>query len=256
MVTQDRFLTFFLPMGPDIDSKLRKLEDILQSLEKTRNISELEVRCRNLDGPDSGSEKIRIGRLIICRPGSLAKVGPEEILIILDAGMTFGTGEHPSTILALTEMQEFFNPPLGWPPRTMANVLDVGTGSGILALAAVFLGAEQVTAIDRDPVAIAVARHNSELNSLTDRIFFQEAGPDQVTGQFDLIMANLVPSVIVRTAQKLTRLLVKDGQMIVAGFADLQAPQVVGALTKAGLLVKKSSSRDGWTVVTAIKDET
>ncbi|MEW6262999.1 MAG: 50S ribosomal protein L11 methyltransferase [Thermodesulfobacteriota bacterium] len=245
--TEENSVCFRLPLTEALDRNLKDFEETLQALEKARGLNEeLYVRCRNLAGPDLGPEKLIIGRFLIRRPDVEVKPEPDQIVLALEAGHAFGTGGHPSTALVLTALQEFYAPRPGCPSRANSRVLDAGTGSGILALAAARLGGGPILAVDPLPEAVATARANAALNDLSDRLEIVQTSAEKITGRFDLVLGNLVPAVLLRTAKKLVPLLEAEGWLIVSGFADSQTHQVMAALTRAGLMAVKSYSRDGW----------
>ena len=154
-------------------------------------------------------------------PGLVIKPSWEEYqptagqkVITMDPGMAFGTGQHPSTKLALALMVPCFkNRKTGKPPR----VLDVGTGTGILAMAAGICGADQVLGIDNDPEAVKVARHNINANSLDWNVAVDDKPLAQVKGTYHLILANIVHDVLCEMAPEFKRLLRKKGLVILSG---------------------------------------
>jgi len=135
-------------------------------------------------------------------------------VLTMDPGMAFGTGQHASTKLALSLMAPCFkNPKTGKPAR----VLDVGTGTGILAMAAAMFGADQVLAIDNDPVAVKIARHNVNINSLDWNVAVDDKPLAQVQGPFNLILANIVHDVLCTMAPDFKRMLHDRGLVILSG---------------------------------------
>ena len=246
---------FCLALNENLDYDLGNLETTLQTLEKARALAPLTVKMVNLNGPDAGQEIIRLGRFVIRQPETEVKVRPDQIVLTLIPSPVFGSGGHPSTALTLGAMEDFFSDLPGRPSKSASHVLDVGTGSGILALAAARLGTGPITAIDSLPEAVEAAGRNIELNQLTDRIDVSLISVDKVSGEFDLILANLVPSVLLKAGKSMAGLLKPGGTLIVAGFADTQTPQVLKALTKAGAVMYKSYSRAGWSALAAGKPD-
>lgn len=240
-----------LPVDRTVDRRLAQLEEVLRAVEEAKGLSPLDVRAVNLTGPDSGPERIDVGRFRILRPEAEAPPDPDKITLRLDPGAAFGTGGHPSTALTLLALDEFLTPAPGVRPRTGASVLDVGAGSGILSLASARLGAGPILAVDVVEEAIEAARRNAAANMI-DSITVGRTLPQPDSGKFDLILANLVPSVLTRLLKRLVPLMAAEGAMIVSGFADAQTPQVVRVLTKTGLVIQKSYSGQGWTALTLI----
>ena len=182
----------------------------------------------------------RIGRLVVV-PSWLQDepLRSDELPIVLDPGMAFGTGLHPTTRGCL-ELLQAVSP---MPPR----VLDVGTGSGILAIAALRLGASSVHGIDTDPVATEVARANADRNGLAGR-FTATAGtlPSEPTERFPLVLANLVAAVLVDLAPRLAAHLAPAGTLLASGIIAPRAGEVIGALRAAGLDVVTRRDDDEW----------
>jgi len=247
ITTLEKNACFTLPVDERIDGRLHQFEETLQALERAKGLEPLTVRTRNTLGPDSAPEILQRGRFLIIRPGVKISSKPEQIILTIEAGPAFGTGGHPSTSLALQALEEYFCPV--FPIKPAVRVLDVGTGSGILALAAAKLGAASVSAVDPLPEAVDSARRNAALNGLNSNLTITRTSAEKVTGEFDLITANLLPSVLLKAGAKLPRLLAIEGTMIAAGFSDQQTPQVVKLMTKAGLIIKKSYSQAGWTAL-------
>jgi len=153
-------------------------------------------------------------------PGLVIKPSWEEgtcegrRVITMDPGMAFGTGQHASTRLALSFLASFFTNPAGGSPK---RVLDVGTGTGILAMAAALFGADQVMAIDNDPEAVRIALHNVRANRLDWNIGVSDRPLAEVQGRYDLICANIVHDVLVEMAPDLKRLLGENGRLVLSG---------------------------------------
>ena len=129
-------------------------------------------------------------RIIVCPTWEIYEPKPDEMVLRLDPGQAFGTGGHVSTRLCLKAMESLAEDPNG-PDFLFSRVLDVGTGSGILALTAVCFRAGSVLAIDNDPLAVEAARDHTRLNKMEDRIRVELTTPETVNGPFSLILANL-----------------------------------------------------------------
>jgi len=165
---------------------------------------------------------IRVGRRIVVVPTwKEYSPEPDSVVVAIDPGMAFGTGLHPSTQLSLAALEEFMRP--GY------QVLDVGTGSGILAIAAAKLGASYVLAVDTDMTAVRAARENVQHNQVADRIevnlgsVLPPSQPLRIkpmlvdSGQYDIILVNIIAEIIAEMAPALGRLSRPGGVVITAG---------------------------------------
>jgi ribosomal protein L11 methyltransferase len=178
-------------------------------------------------------------RLVVCPTWRSHRPREGEAVIRLDPGMAFGTGQHPTTLMCLRALEELLQPGV--------DVLDLGTGSGILALAAARLGAASVLALDVDPQAAAVARENVRLNRLEAVVQVGEGGLDEPPRPaFDLAMANISAAVIVEMAPALAEVLRPGGVLIVAGFSAESAERVSSALARSGLVVERALADSDW----------
>ncbi|HLZ56161.1 MAG TPA: 50S ribosomal protein L11 methyltransferase [Ktedonosporobacter sp.] len=185
-----------------------------------------------------------IGRRLVIRP-SWREYTPKshEVVLTLDPGMAFGTGLHPTTRMCLELLESRVQ-------RGM-RVLDVGTGSGILALAAAKLGAQSVYAIDNSSVAVASAIENAAINDLSDRIkvvlgVLDEQGSTRMEGQYDLVLANIIAHVIGSIAPQLAQVLAPQGLLIVSGIIEARLPDARDPLLAAGLELVERIMIDDW----------
>lgn len=244
--TKDHLVSFRIPLDDSIDARLGLLEEVLRKFENVRGVAGLDVRSRNLFGPDSGPEVIESGRFVFLQPGIQFNAGPDQIVITLETGCAFGTGGHDSTRLSLYAMEAYFDSPPGAPSRRGAKVLDVGCGTGILSIAAAKLGAGHVTAVDPMAEAVILTLENWESNHVDCKLDCMELTADKVQGEYDLILANLTPAVMTRSVKFFKPLLAEEGMIIAAGFADGHTPGLLKAVTKVGLTTAKSYSGNGW----------
>jgi ribosomal protein L11 methyltransferase len=158
---------------------------------------------------------LRVGhRLLIVPSWEEVQPCPEDIVLRLDPGMAFGTGGHETTRLCLEMLEQIMdNMPLLLTP----SVLDLGTGSGILAMAAVQLGAGRVCAVDIDPQAVEVARENLAINGLAEQVECSTTPLESMTESFDIILANILAEELVRLAPSLTERLNPGGSLVLSG---------------------------------------
>jgi ribosomal protein L11 methyltransferase len=174
-----------------------------------------------------GLDPISVGRVFVRPSWVVAEVPRDAVEVVLDPGMAFGTGSHATTALCLAALSEL----LGSSPG--ASVLDVGTGSGLLAIAARKLGAGRVRGNDNDPVAVTVARENAARNGV-DVQLGEEALSD-IPGRFDVVVANILANTLVELAADVAAHLLPGGVAIVSGILGAQEAEVRAAYLGAGL---------------------
>ncbi|MCX5891340.1 MAG: 50S ribosomal protein L11 methyltransferase [Deltaproteobacteria bacterium] len=186
-------------------------------------------------------------RLVICPPWEDYAPAAGEIVVTIYPGMAFGTGRHATTLLCLKALEEVWEQDL---PETHKpwQVLDVGTGTGILALAAARLGAG-VLAIDVDPEAVAAALENVRLNALEERILVEDTLLQAIRQQFALILANLTTLDLLHLADSLTGRLLSGGALIISGFLEKDRPQLEARFLGLGLTEAGYFSQDDWGVL-------
>lgn len=187
-------------------------------------------------------------RLIVAPSWRLPEETDGRIVIQIDPGMAFGTGTHETTRMCLEAINARWRG---------GRLLDVGTGTGILAIAAALLAPEtRVTAIDIDPQAIEVARENIEINHALDAIDLAVAPPRDYVGRaFDAVVANLTAEVILDLFGDLVGCLAPTGEMILSGILTVLADDVARAVVAAGLTVVERRAMGEWSVIVAARGE-
>lgn len=164
-----------------------------------------------------------------------------EKIIEMDPGQAFGTGQHESTKMALSLLSTSFT------KKPVDKVLDVGTGTGILAMAAVLFGAESGVAIDNDPEAVRVATENINANALAAEITTSTTDLADIQGEFPLIMANIVHDVLVQMAPQFKGLLDPDGRVILAGILiGEQEENIIRIYGELGFQLQESLHDGEW----------
>ena len=191
-----------------------------------------------------------IGEHLIVLPYWLAEETQGRLPVILDPGLTFGTGAHPSTQMVMEEMEKTVKPGF--------RCLDLGSGSGILSLTALRLGAESAIGMDIDPKAEDIARENAAYNGFSAPVFTALTGnvtedralmAELSAKEYDLVLVNIVADVIISLAPVLPRFLQKDSLLICSGILDSRLADVVSALEKSGISVKKVREKEDWRCV-------
>ena len=183
-------------------------------------------------------EPFAVGRFLIVPPWKHAQRA-EHIRLVIQPGQGFGTGHHGSTYGVLRLLDDLYQ------KRPFARALDVGTGSGILAIAMRLLGIREITAIDIDPVALENARENAELNHVSEQVRFSLVPISSLRGRFDLITANLLSSTVIEMAPRLLRRLAPEGRLIVAGILAREADSVLAAYRPDLRCIDRRTDR-GW----------
>jgi len=188
---------------------------------------------------------LHIGRLVIKPSWHEYSPGPGEVVLELDPGQAFGTGHHPTTRMCLLLLQKYLRPGM--------EVLDLGTGSGILALAAARLGARSVLALDTDPLAVKAARENVRRNGLTGAIKVRRGTLAPRWGCFDLIAANLTARNILELLPALSSSLNGGGLLIAGGIIADREEEVESGLLGAGLKLREKAAEGEWRTLAACK---
>jgi ribosomal protein L11 methyltransferase len=152
----------------------------------------------------------------------------------------FGTGLHPTTALCLEILDHLVA------QDRPASMLDVGTGSGVLALAALALGVPRVTAVDIDAYAVRVAGDHARLNHVDDRLELRVGGPDAVPGTWPLVVANILAAPLIEMAPTLVRQVSSGGRLVLSGIATSLEDEVRRAYIRAGMRHVRTASRAGW----------
>jgi ribosomal protein L11 methyltransferase len=196
-------------------------------------------------GRDDGSvwllspRTVRTGNLLIAPPGVAA---PPGSLRLADS-QAFGTGHHPTTALCVEALEEALT--IAAPD----NVLDVGTGSGVLALTALMLGVPRAVGLDIDGKALEIAAENARLNNLADRLQLVLGGPDSVKGTWPIVVANVLAAPLVEMAPVLVRRVGHHGRLILSGIPWSLESEVGKTYQWLGMRYMRSETRAGWTVL-------
>lgn len=196
---------------------------------------------------------LRIGNRLVIKPTweSFPATG-DDIILELDPGMAFGTGTHPTTMLCLSILERILsgrNTESGSKLKKNSSVLDVGTGSGILSIAAALLGAESVTAIDIDPDAIRVAMDNCTLNRVSAMVAASDTPLHLISGSFDIILANILAEELVRLAPELVQRISPDGFLILSGILSEKEELVVNGFSNYDVTLTEIAREGEWSCI-------
>ena len=236
-----------------------KLENLLENLRKRGDLGELTLTVATL-GQTNWEESWKenyppqpVGKKLLVLPYWLSDTELDGRLpVILDPGLTFGTGAHPSTQMVMETMEEILTPG--------ADCLDLGSGSGILSIAALRLGATSAIGVDIDPKAEDIARENAayngfsapEFTAYTGNVTADKALMDKLSEKaYDLVLVNIVADVIIGLSPILPDFLNENTTLICSGILDTRLADVTAALEQAGLTVTGTKAKEEWRCVRA-----
>lgn len=242
----------YLPEDQDTPAVRRRIEEIIYHLGRLYPIPA--PTFRELADEDWANawkahyHPFRVGQRLWIQPSWLALEAERagDVILTLDPGMAFGTGLHPTTQMCLQAIEQLTRPG--------STMLDVGTGTGILAIAAAKLGASAVLGVDNDRLAVAAASENAAKNDVANQITIREGTLAEVPlAPYDLVVVNILAPVIVGLLREggLLGYVAPAGQLVLSGIIDEQAPQVIAALTAAGGSVHEMLTVRDWVAIIA-----
>ncbi|MCP4397178.1 MAG: 50S ribosomal protein L11 methyltransferase [bacterium] len=246
----------YYPESNDIDDICRQLKHYLEALQEIgERVDASEIHVAVMTNPDWNSswkeffKPSRVGERMVIKPSwEIFDAQPSDVVIELDPGMAFGTGLHASTRLAITLLEQYM--------RADSNVLDVGVGSGILSLVAARLGAKYVLGVDIDKDAIEIAHENVRKNcricassSDMERCIELEVGSIDsldISRQFDCILMNVRPNIIVPLLPYVATFLQTGGALIVSGILEEEGPELLHEIRVFNFISHQQVTEDGW----------
>ena len=255
-------IRLYLEDGPAAMEQVAQLRSQLASLREVwpdTDLGPLTVSLANLREEDWENnwkqyyQPIPIGDRLLVVPEWLHPENPEgRIPVVLDPGMIFGTGNHASTRMCMKELERLV--------RGGERVLDLGSGSGILSITALLLGAATAAGVDIDPKAEDIARQNAAINqifayrftALTGDVIGDTAMMEKLEAHYDVVLANIVADVIIPLAPVVPHFLGEDSVFICSGILNTRLSEVISALESAGLQVLSTEQQEDWCRVTAV----
>ncbi len=170
-----------------------------------------------------------------------------RVVLSIDPGAAFGTGTHATTKMCLELLEKYV--------KDGMNLLDIGSGSGILSIAAGLLGADEAIGVDIDPVAVKVAKENAEINNMSQRVTYIEGDLcDKISGKFDIVCANIVADVIISLTDYVDKFMHEDSLFICSGIIDIREDDVLKALSVNGFTVVDECECENWRAFAVRKD--
>jgi ribosomal protein L11 methyltransferase len=220
-----------------------------------RPIGELETRLVHeedwAEAWKSHFPVLRVGRRLVIKPTWREhQAAPDDLVIALDPGMAFGTGLHPTTRLCLAAIEDLAD----HGALAGQRVLDVGCGSGILAIAAGLLGAGEVLGVDTDPIAVGATEANAALNRLSSVITARRGSIPTSGGPYDVVLANLIATLLVGLSSELRQSVVKGGRLIASGIFLDREGEVQSAFGQVGLRVVQRWQETDWVALEAVAE--
>lgn len=171
-------------------------------------------------------------------------VSSDELIIELDPGMAFGTGTHPTTVMCIQALERTVTPG--------DLVVDVGTGSGVLSIAAALLDAKRIQSLDLDEVAVQSAKQNVELNNVQDKVSVSQGNLlDGVNEQADIVVANILAEVIMRFTDDVAKVVKPGGFFIASGIIQTKKQDVKEAIIASGFTVEETILMEDWVAIIA-----
>ena len=234
------------------DQTLAKIESDLTTLkENCKGFTEtgsLEIVKRIVDGDDwieiwkKHYRPIELGKVVVCPAWIEHSVKDDQVEVLIDSNMAFGTGEHETTSMVIEIMQDYIG--------GANTVIDVGTGSGILGIASAKLGAKKVVMTDIDYVAVKSAKHNCELNGVADKceVALNNLLDDKsVVGE--LVLANITADVLLILSNTITGNVAKNGVMVMSGIIKSRENEVIDRYSSLGFELEKRVNKGEWVAI-------
>lgn len=235
----------YLPVDEG-EERLQALQDALWRLRLILPMPEPEIReMTEADWTTAWRQDyhtLRVGRRVVIVPAwEEYAAQPDDLVVAMEPGMAFGTGLHPTTRLCVAALEDLVQPG--------QRVLDVGTGSAILAIAAARLGAAEALGTEIDPVAVVAAQENVARNGVADRVRVIEAPSPAGLGQWDIVVANILPHILLDMADALAACLAPHGVLILSGILDTHVVEVELGFAARGLTMTEQRQEKDWTAL-------
>ncbi|MGA1842264.1 MAG: 50S ribosomal protein L11 methyltransferase [bacterium] len=239
----------YLPIDKRIDKKFKIFKKKLEHLNNEGKIRSF-VSYKEIDEEDWAEswkayfhpEKIT-GQIVVKPTWRKYEADPGETVIEIDPGMAFGTGTHPTTRLCIILIEKYLKPG--------QSLLDIGTGTGILLIAAAKMGAEKGLGIDHDEIAVDIGRENLRLNGLDSEKFKIKAGnlTENAEDIYDVVVANILSDVIIRLLSSVNKVLKSNGLFICSGISEVNKNKVLERMKEQGFEIEEVCVKDEWAAI-------
>lgn len=244
LINKDRSVSvihLYFSEEDNIPEALAFLEPTLKNAGIEYAISEASIK--EADWADNWKKYFKVTeigkRLVICPSWEEYKNSENKAVLRIDPGAAFGTGTHATTSLCLELLEKY--------TKSGDRVLDIGSGSGILSIAACLLGAEKADGVDIDPTSVKVAKENAEINNASQKTNFIVGDlAEKITGKYNIVCANIVADIIIKLTADIDKYMEKDAVYITSGIIDIRVDEVRKAFKAAKLKILDEYKRDNW----------
>ena len=249
VVVAEASVTGYFPLDERLDNQRHQLESALLKLKQGIRFDYQVDYTETAEEDWAESWKAffkpeRIGRRLVVKPTwELYESKPADVILEIDPGMAFGTGTHPTTALCLEMIESYLKPE--------DSFLDMGTGSGILMVAAARLGAKRLVGIDKDPVAVEIAEKNMKINRISEEIYQVKIGnlTRDIDDRFDMVAVNILTEVILNLLDDLNEVVAENGIIILSGITESKKHLVHEKMAEKGILEVETRLRDSWAAI-------
>ena len=238
----------YYPPDTNMEDKLLLIREGITRAQEYLDFGNLQISYRSVDEQDWENswkkyyKPIEIGKRILIKPQWESVQTNRDVIIELDPGMAFGTGTHETTRMCLRLLERFCD--------QGKDMLDIGTGSGILSIGGVKLGVKSCLAIDIDPTAVKIAKENAALNGVEDQIEIRCGNlAFDVTGTYDIVVANIIANAIIELSKTAARYVRSGGIFIASGIIKEREEEVVQALISGGFTIEEILTEGDWIAV-------
>ncbi|MDO5096159.1 MAG: 50S ribosomal protein L11 methyltransferase [Peptostreptococcaceae bacterium] len=250
---ESKVMAYYSTLEENLEQKIQKIKSRIENLSEfglTVGSAKVETAiCKQEDWENSWKQffkPIKVTDKVVIKPQwEEYEAQPDEIVIHIDPGMAFGTGSHETTSMCIEALEKNIRP--------KAEVLDVGTGSGVLSIASALLGAEKIVGVDLDPVAVEVAKENILLNHVEDRVEIKYGDlVKAITGEYDIVVANIIAeAILILLDSDVKSYLKPSGIFICSGIIREKEQVIQDKLSELGFNIREVERKGEWICITS-----